>query len=172
MTADLILYEKKDGIATITMDRPKKKNSLIPSMIIDMIDALERARQDHAVRAIVLRGGGGTFCAGDDLHHSYEERFEFGQPDLHTRLRTGYPRLIIDIMTLRKPVVAMVQGYAYGGGFDIALACDFRFAAKSAKFAAAYQARNGRRMRLSPAALCGPGQSDRAPVAGRDHPHG
>src|SRR6058998_2272143 len=89
MTADLILYDVKDGIATITMDRPKKKNALIPSMIIDMIDALERARRDHAVRAIVLRGGGGTFCAGDDLHHSYEERFEFGQPDLHTRLRTG-----------------------------------------------------------------------------------
>ena len=81
---------------------------------------------------------GGTFCAGDDLHHSDEERFEFGQPDLHTRLRTGYPRLLIDIMTLRKPVVAMVQGYAYGGGFDIALACDFRYVSKKAKFAAAY----------------------------------
>lgn len=135
---DLILYEKKNGIATITMDRPKKRNAMIPSMIIDMIDYLEEARRDHEVRAIVVRGGGGNFCAGDDLHHSKEERFEFGQPDLHTRLRTGYPRIIIDIMTLRKPVVAMVEGYAYGGGFDIALACDFRMVAQGAKFAAAY----------------------------------
>ncbi len=135
---NLILYEQKGSIVTITMDRPKKCNSLIPSMIIDLIDFLEEARRDHSVRVIVLKGGGGNFCAGDDLHHSDEERFEFGQPDLHTRLRTGYPRLIIDIMTLRKPVVAMVQGYAYGGGFDIALACDFRFASQGAKFAAAY----------------------------------
>jgi enoyl-CoA hydratase/carnithine racemase len=135
---DLILYETKNKIATITMDRPKKRNALIPSMIIDLIDCLEQARRDNDIRAIVLRGGGGNFCAGDDLHHSKEERFEFGQPDLHTRLRTGYPRLIIDIMTLRKPVVAMVQGYAYGGGFDLALACDFRLVSKGAKFAAAY----------------------------------
>ena len=137
-SADLMLYEVKDSIATITIDRPKKRNAMIPSMIIDMIDMLEKARRDHGVRAIVVRGGGGNFCAGDDLHHSYEERFEFGQPDLHTRLRTGYPRLLIDILTLRKPVVAMCQGYAYGGGFDIALACDFRFVSKNAKFAAAY----------------------------------
>ncbi len=135
---DLILYEKKNGIATFTMDRPKKRNALIPSMIIVLIDYLEEARRDHEVRAIVLRGAGGNFCAGDDLHHSKEERFEFGQPDLHTRLRTGYPRLVIDIMTMRKPVVAMVEGYAYGGGFDLALACDFRMVGQGAKFAAAY----------------------------------
>src|SRR5258706_76819 len=56
--SDLILYEKKNGIATITMDRPKKRNAMIPSMIIDMIDYLEEARRDHEVRAIVVRGGG------------------------------------------------------------------------------------------------------------------
>jgi len=132
------MYDKKNGIATIKIDRPKKRNAMIPSMIIDMIDRLEEARRDPEVRAIVVRGGGGNFCAGDDLHHSKEERFEFGQPDLHTRLRTGYPRLLIDIMTMRKPVVAMVEGYAYGGGFDIALACDFRIVGQGAKFAAAY----------------------------------
>ena len=52
--------------------------------------------------------------AGDDLHP--EERFKYGQPDLHTRMKTGYPRLVVEIMTLRKPVVAMVAGYAIGGG--------------------------------------------------------
>ena len=136
MPDGLIQYEKKNKIATITMERPKKYNALIPTMIIELCDALERARQDHAVRAIVLRGAGGNFCAGDDLHP--EERFKYGQPDLHTRLKTGYPRLVIDIMTLRKPVVAMVQGYAVGAGFDLALACDFRMAARGARLASIY----------------------------------
>jgi len=133
---ELILYEVKDRIATITMDRPKKYNALIPTMIRDVCDALERARQDYGVRAIVLRGGGGNFCAGDDLHP--EERFKYGQPDLQTRLKTGYPRIVTEIMTLRKPVVAMVEGYAVGAGFDIALSCDFRIVSSKARFASIY----------------------------------
>ena len=124
MSDGLIQYEVKKKIATITMDRPKKYNALIPTMIMDLCDALERARQDHDVRAIVLRGAGGNFCAGDDLHP--EERFKYGDPDLHTRMKTGYPRLVVEIMNLRKPVIALVEGYAVGAGFDIALACDFR----------------------------------------------
>ena len=136
MPDGLIQYGKKNKIATITMDRPKKYNALIPTMIMELADALERARQDHGVRAIVLRGAGGNFCAGDDLHP--EERFKYGQPDLHTRLKTGYPRLVVDIMTLRKPVIAMVEGYAVGAGFDIALACDFRMVSKRARLASIY----------------------------------
>ena len=136
MPDGLIQYAKKNKIATITMDRPKKYNALIPTMIIDLCDALERARQDPGVRAVVLRGEGGNFCAGDDLHP--EERFKYGQPDLHTRMKTGYPRLVVEIMTLRKPVVAMVEGYAVGAGFDIALACDFRMVSKRARLASIY----------------------------------
>jgi len=136
MPDGLIQYGKKNKIATITMDRPKKYNALIPTMIMELADALERARQDHGVRAIVLRGAGGNFCAGDDLHP--EERFKYGQPDLHTRLKTGYPRLVVDIMTLRKPVIAMVEGYAVGAGFDIALACDFRIVSRKARLASIY----------------------------------
>jgi 2-(1,2-epoxy-1,2-dihydrophenyl)acetyl-CoA isomerase len=136
MSEGLIQYEVKNKIATITMDRPKKYNALIPTMILGLCDALERARQDHGVRAIILMGAGGNFCAGDDLHP--EERFKYGQPDLHTRMKTGYPRLVVEIMTLRKPVVAMVQGYAVGAGFDIALACDFRMAAQGARLASIY----------------------------------
>ena len=136
MSDGLIQYEVKKKIATIPMDRPKKYNALIPTMIIDLCDALERARQDHGVRAIVLRGAGGNFCAGDDLHP--EERFKYGAPDLHTRMKTGYPRLGVEILNLRKPVVALVEGYAVGAGFDIALACDFRMASKGARLASVY----------------------------------
>lgn len=136
-TADPRLgYEVADGIATITIRRPEKLNALLPDMILVMADLIERARRDAKVRAVVLRGDGPSFCAGDDLHP--EDRFKFGPPDLHTRMKMGYPRLVNDLMQLRKPVVGMLRGYAVGAGFDIALACDFRIAAPDTRMAAIY----------------------------------
>ena len=129
-------YEVSEGIATISIRRAEKLNALLPDMILVMSDLIERARRDEKVRAVVIRGEGSSFCAGDDLHP--EDRFKYGPPDLHTRLKMGYPRLVNDIMQLRKPVVAMMRGYACGAGFDLALACDFRIAAPSTRMAAIY----------------------------------
>lgn len=129
-------YEVTEGIATITIRRAEKLNALLPEMILVMADLIEAARRDPKVRAVVLRGDGSSFCAGDDLHP--EDRFKYGPPDMHTRLKMGYPRLVNDIMQLRKPVVAMMRGYAAGAGFDLALACDFRIAAPDTRMAAIY----------------------------------
>jgi enoyl-CoA hydratase/carnithine racemase len=129
-------YEVTEGIATISIRRADKLNALLPDMILTMADLIERARRDAKVRAVVLRGEGTSFCAGDDLHP--EDRFKYGPPDLHTRLKMGYPRLVNDIMQLRKPVVAMMRGYAAGAGFDLALACDLRIAAPDTRMAAIY----------------------------------
>jgi len=129
-------YEVSDGICTISIRRPEKLNALLPDMILVMADLLERARRDPKVRSVVIRGEGTSFCAGDDLHP--EDRFKYGPPDLHTRLKMGYPRLVNDIMQLRKPVIAMMRGYAAGAGFDLALACDLRIAAPSTRMAAIY----------------------------------
>lgn len=129
-------YSVADKIATITICRPQKLNALLPDMILVFADLLERARRDSNVRAVVIKGEGTSFCAGDDLHP--EDRFKYGAPDLHTRLKMGYPRLVNDIMQLRKPVIAMMRGYACGAGFDIALACDFRIASPEARMAAIY----------------------------------
>jgi enoyl-CoA hydratase/carnithine racemase len=129
-------YDVAEGIATITIRRPEKLNALLPDMILVMADLIERARRDARVRALVLRGDGTSFCAGDDLHP--EDRFKYGPPDLHTRMKMGYPRLVNDLMQLRKPVVGMLRGYAVGAGFDIALACDFRVAAPDTRMAAIY----------------------------------
>ena len=125
-----------EGIGTITIARAAKLNALLPDMILEFSDLIERARRDVVVRALVIRGEGKSFCAGDDLHP--EDRFKYGPPDLHTRLKMGYPRLVNDILQLRKPVVAMLRGYAVGAGFDLALACDFRIAAPDTKMAAIY----------------------------------
>ncbi|WP_270933488.1 enoyl-CoA hydratase/isomerase family protein [Falsiroseomonas oryzae] len=129
-------YEVAEGIATITIRRAEKLNALLPEMILVMADLIETARRDPKVRAVVLRGDGSSFCAGDDLHP--EDRFKYGPPDMHTRLKMGYPRLVNDILQLRKPVVAMMRGYAAGAGFDLALACDFRIAAPDTRMAAIY----------------------------------
>lgn len=129
-------YEVSEGIATITIRRPEKLNALLPDMILVMADLIERARRDSKVRAVVLRGEGASFCAGDDL--SPEDRFKYGPPDLHTRMKMGYPRLVNDFMQLRKPVIAMMRGYAVGAGFDIALSCDLRIADPTTRMAAIY----------------------------------
>ena len=136
LSDDRFRYAVSAGIATITIDRAAKLNALLPDMILEFSDFLERARRDAAVRCVVIRGDGKSFCAGDDLHP--EDRFKYGPPDMHTRLKMGYPRLVNDILQLRKPVVAMVRGYAVGAGFDVALACDFRIASPTTKMAAIF----------------------------------
>jgi len=135
-TEKRILLEVNGAIATITLNRPHKLNALYPEMILRLLDLLEECRRDRSVRAIVLRGNGRAFCAGDDL--APEDRFKYGPPDVQTRLKTGYPRIVLELLTLRKPIVCMVQGYAVGAGFDIALACDFRIASEGTKVGAAY----------------------------------
>ena len=108
-------------------------------MILRLVDVIEEVRRNNAVRVMVLRGEGRAFCAGDDL--APEDRFKYGPPDLQTRMRTGFPRAVMDMLTLRKPVVGIVQGYAVGAGLDLALACDFRFCDPEAKFGAVYVTR-------------------------------
>lgn len=135
-TEERVLLDVAGSVATITLDRPHKLNALYPEMILRLLDVIEEVRRDSRVRAVVLRGNGRAFCSGDDL--APEDRFKYGPPDLQTRMKTGYPRIVLDLMQLRKPVVGMIQGYAVGAGLDIALACDFRIAEPNAKFAAIY----------------------------------
>lgn len=129
-----------DGpIAIVSLDRPNKLNALYPAMILRLVDVIEQVRRDNSIRVMVLRGEGRAFCAGDDL--APEDRFKYGPPDLQTRMRTGFPRAVLDMLTLRKPIVGIVQGYAVGAGLDLALACDFRFSDPAAKFGAVYVTR-------------------------------
>ena len=131
-----VRLDVEGAIGTITLDRPNKLNALIPEMILRMVDLIEQVRRDNSIRVLVLRGEGRAFCAGDDL--APEDRFKYGPPDLQTRMRTGFPRAVVDMLTLRKPVVGIVQGYAVGAGLDLALACDFRFSDPKAKYGAVY----------------------------------
>lgn len=135
-SSERVRLEIDDGLAIVTLDRANKLNALYPEMILRLVDVIEEVRRDNKVRAMVLRGEGRAFCAGDDL--APEDRFKYGPPDLQTRMRTGFPRAVLDMIQLRKPIVGIVQGYAVGAGLDLALACDFRFSDPQTRYGAVY----------------------------------
>ena len=135
-SSEKVRLEIDDGLAIVTLDRANKLNALYPEMILRLVDVIEEVRRDNKVRAMVLRGEGRAFCAGDDL--APEDRFKYGPPDLQTRMRTGFPRAVLDMIQLRKPIVGIVQGYAVGAGLDLALACDFRFSDPQTRYGAVY----------------------------------
>jgi len=131
-----ILYEKTDGIAKITINRPHKRNAFRPKTIVEMIDAFLDAREDPSIGVVLLTGAGPhtdgkyAFCAGGDQ----SVRGEAGYLD-----EAGVPRLnVLDlqriIRSLPKVVIALVAGYAIGGGNVLHLICDLTIAADNAIF--------------------------------------
>jgi naphthoate synthase len=127
-----IRYEIAEGIAKITIDRPEVRNAFRPETLIEISDALERAREDTTVGVIVLTGEGPlAFCSGGDQRvrgdtgyvASGAEVGRFHVTDLHVQMRR-----------LPKPIVAMVAGYAIGGGHVLHVVCDLTIAADNARF--------------------------------------
>jgi naphthoate synthase len=135
-----IRYEKSgapdEGIAKITIARPEVRNAFRPRTIIEISDALEDAREDISIGAIVLTGEGSeAFCSGGDQR----VRGDSGYLDDDAQGRAGVGRfhvtdLHVQIRRLPKPVVAMVAGYAIGGGHVLHLVCDLTIAADNARF--------------------------------------
>ncbi|MET3524008.1 enoyl-CoA hydratase/isomerase family protein [Mesorhizobium abyssinicae] len=120
-----------DGVASIVLDRPEKLNALTRNMLCGLIEAIRWAGVDPRVRCVLLSGRGRMFCAGDDL----EGLGPLYDVDVSadTEVIEGPAQLIRRLLTLRKPVVAAVQGGAYVAGLDIILACDYRVAAETTK---------------------------------------
>lgn len=133
---ETIKYEKDGAVATISLNRPKVLNSFNGRMHEEILEAFGAAGEDDDVRAIVLRGEGRGFSAGADLTEIMEGGGE--DPDLGEYLRETYSRLVTRIVGIGKPVIASLHGPVYGAGMGIALACDLRIAAESAKFSVAF----------------------------------
>jgi naphthoate synthase len=141
-----IRYEKSAGragpntlIAKITIDRPEVRNAFRPRTIIEISQALEDAREDMQVGVIVLTGeGGDAFCSGGDQRvrgdSGYLHDDAAGDPDPTRPGRFHVTDLHVQIRRLPKPVVAMVAGYAIGGGHVLHLVCDLTIAAENARF--------------------------------------
>lgn len=127
----------RDGALRITLNRPAAMNSFTPQLGIELLDAVRRAGNDDAVRAVVLTGEGRAFSAGADLKAGFDPTPE-GHPDIQKALVEHYNPVIAAIRELPKPVVAAVNGPAVGIGCSLALAGDLVVARKSAYFLLAF----------------------------------
>jgi 2-(1,2-epoxy-1,2-dihydrophenyl)acetyl-CoA isomerase len=134
---DNIEVANEAGIATITLNRPEKLNAFAGHMRRDLADALERAASDRSVRVLIVTGAGRGFCAGADVAYM-AELMERQDVEEFARLLGAGRRVLMAIRQMSKPVIASVNGAAYGAGFNLALACDLRIAATSATFSQSF----------------------------------
>jgi 2-(1,2-epoxy-1,2-dihydrophenyl)acetyl-CoA isomerase len=125
------------GIATITLNRPEKLNAFAGHMRRDLAEALEHAGSDPEVRCVVITGAGRAFSTGADVGRM-KELMEEGDVEEFKRLLGAGRRVLTAIRQMLKPVVASVNGPAYGAGFNLVLACDIRLAAESATFSQSF----------------------------------
>jgi 2-(1,2-epoxy-1,2-dihydrophenyl)acetyl-CoA isomerase len=140
MDYEQITYEVSEGVGWIRLNRPDKLNALTTRLAQEALDALDAARDDDAVRCLVVTGEGRGFSAGQDLTEfmAGAQAGEGTTLDVAEHLRRGYNRMITAIVELPKPVIAGVNGVAAGAGLSLALACDLRIASDAARFLQAF----------------------------------
>jgi len=120
MAFTAILYEKAEGIAVITMNRPDRRNALNPTLVSEMRRALEEVRDDEDVKSVIISGGRETFCSGMDLKEPSE--------NLLDEIRDLYKT----IENFHMPVIAAINGHCVAGGLEMAISCDLRIGAEDA----------------------------------------
>jgi 2-(1,2-epoxy-1,2-dihydrophenyl)acetyl-CoA isomerase len=130
MTFETILFDIRDGVARLTLNRPEKLNSFNVQMHLELQQAFEQLEQEKELRVLVFTGAGRAFCAGQDLSDRVIEK----DLDLGASIEKFYAPLVRRIRALPAPVVAAVNGVAAGAGANLALACDIVIAARSASF--------------------------------------
>ena len=130
-----MIVEKKDGVVTVTLNRPEKLNALSPAMRIGLKRILEDVNDDDDAKVLVLTGAGRGFCSGADMGGGAAEG---APPPSRQEIEESRFGWIGRFRSMRKPVLAAVNGVAAGGGFSLALACDVRIASDQARFVSAF----------------------------------
>jgi enoyl-CoA hydratase len=128
MEFECIIYEKKDGVATIKLNRPQVLNAMNKQLWMDFQAALEDTGKDDSIKVLIITGQGRAFSTGADLKESKNRSLEDYRDYLET-LQECSRKLI----RFEKPTIAAINGYALGSGYELALACDIRIAAKEAQ---------------------------------------
>ncbi len=130
-----ILYAKSGHVATVTLNRPKKLNAYSEVMVHEILAALGDARDDDQIRAVILTGTGRGFCSGGDIgkDFQYPARYRGHRMESMLEMRENMHELVKFLQRFDKPTIAAVNGAAVAGGLTLALSCDFRIAAESAR---------------------------------------
>jgi enoyl-CoA hydratase/carnithine racemase len=138
MTYECLLYEVKDGIAILTLNRPDRLNALGGTLREDLHDAITRASADADVRVMILTGAGKGFCAGGDVKAMNESRESGRDQSLVDKIAPSRDRTLLAMRDAPQPIIAAVNGAAAGAGMNLALGCDIRIASTAAKFSQAF----------------------------------
>jgi len=137
MSDELIKVAEDNGIVTVTLNRPDRLNAFVGHMRRDLAEALEEAGSDPNVRVLVLNGEGRAFCAGGDVQFM-AELVERNDAEEFARILGAARRVILAIRQMTKPVIASIEGPAFGAGFNLALSCDLRIASSTATFSQSF----------------------------------
>lgn len=132
MESKILIWEKKEGVGLITLNRPERFNALNREIMLDLLQVIQEAAVDDEVRAIVITGNGKAFCSGGDLigHISFETK----EPVRRQEYIKEGGLISMALQKVPKPIIAAVNGIAAGAGMDLALACDIRIASEQARF--------------------------------------
>jgi enoyl-CoA hydratase/carnithine racemase len=130
-----VLWEAREGVGEITLNRPENRNAMTPDVLAGLAAAVETAKGERALRCVVVTGRGKSFCAGADFRAERDAAGEAEWLAPHERsYRTYAP--FLSLLELEVPIVAAMQGHAIGGGLGLALVCDLRVANESARYGA------------------------------------
>jgi len=134
---DNLKFSIEDHVATIELDRPERMNAFTFDMIDAWVEALAECKRNDDVRVIVVTGRGEAFCSGGDIVEM-QDRLEQEPLRRKSELYERIQRIALTLEDIDKPTIAAINGVATGAGMDLAIMCDLRYAAKSARFAETY----------------------------------
>jgi len=137
MSEPAVLYETKDHIATLTLNRPENRNSMTEDVLEGLRAGVTRAREDSELRCLIVTGRGKSFCAGAD----FKSQIQRGESDQGRRLMPNERSFamyspFLSLLDVEVPVIGALNGHAIGGGFGLALVCDIRIANRDARYGA------------------------------------